>query len=161
MEKKWKKKKNIAAEGRNTVNTHKSLRHLYPPSSFPPHLHISKRGEKRRPQLRGNDDGVFVEKNIIAVTPFSPLIRNCVFVFFFIRDSFGENEDSCLLALQERFLQQERLGYRGQVAPSAAAAEAERYHHHHGAASASASSYGGGRGGGGHHGHHELQQVNR
>ncbi len=92
------------------------------------------------------------------MTPFSPLIRNCVFVFFFIRDSFGENEDSCLLALQERFLQQERLGYRGQVAPSAAPAEAERYHHH--GAAASSSSYGG-RGGGGHHGHHELQQVNR
>ncbi len=88
-------------------------------------------------------------------------MRNCVFVFVFIRDSFGENEDSCLLALQERFLQQERLGYRGQVAPSAAAAEAERYHHHHGAASASSSSSYGGRGGGGHHGHHELQQVNR
>ncbi len=60
------------------------------------------------------------------------------------RDSFGENErDSCLLALQERFLQQERMGFRGSVAPSAAAAAAEEeeerrmygsgrhYHHHH------------------------------
>jgi len=39
------------------------------------------------------------------------------------RDSFGENEDSCLLHLQERFLQQERAGMLPPSYHSASSAE--------------------------------------